>query len=69
MGISYTIINEGTIKNSLVIKIYDNKTLSTKSNSITFSTSFIPIILLNSTGNAEEKNILIEIKILNIKRN
>ena len=69
MGISYTIINEGTIKNSLVIKIYDNKTLSTKSNSITFSTSFIPIVLLNSTGNDEEKNILIEIKILNIKRN
>ena len=37
MGISYTIINEGTIKNSLVIKIYDSETLSTKSNSIAFS--------------------------------
>ena len=62
MGISYTIINEGTIKNPLSIKIYDSETLSTKGNSITFCRCSIPIMFLNSTGNAEENNILIEMK-------
>ena len=62
MGISYTIVNEGTIKNPLAIKIYDSETLSTKGNSITFYRCSIPVMFLNSTGNAEENNILIEIK-------
>ena len=62
MGLSYTITNLGTEKNPVATKLYDSETLNTKTNMITFSKCSIPVMFLNPTGNAEENNVLIDIK-------
>ena len=62
MGLSYTITNLGTEKNPIATKLYDSEILTTKSNMITFTKCTIPVMFLNPTGNAEENNVLIEIK-------
>jgi hypothetical protein len=62
MGLSYTITNLGTEKNPVATKLYDSETLKTKTNMITFSKCSIPVMFLNPTGNAEENNVLIDIK-------
>ena len=62
MGISYTITNLGTQQNPVTKKLYDSETLKTKNNNISFSKCNIPVMFLNTNGNAEENNALIEIR-------
>ena len=69
MGLSYTITNLGTEKNPVSTKLYDSETISKKTNMVTFEKCSIPVMFLNPTGNAEENNVLIEIKDLKHKTN
>ena len=62
MGISYTITNLGTQQNPVTKNLYDCETLKTKNNNISFSKCNIPVMFLNTNGNAEENNVLIEIR-------
>ena len=61
MGITYSIINQGTQKQPSNVKLYDseilNATVKTK-----FKKCVIPVMFLNPSGNAEENIVCIEIK-------
>ena len=62
MGVGYTIINLGTEKNPVSTKLYDSEMKKTKDKSISFSKCSIPVMFLNTNGNAEENNVTIEVK-------
>ena len=62
MGLSYSIVNLGTEKNPVSIKLYDSETLKTKNNLVTFTQCKLPAMFLNPSGNAEENNVSIDIK-------
>ena len=62
MGVGYTIINLGTEKNPVSTKLYDSEMKKTKDKTISFSKCSIPVMFLNTNGNAEENNVTIEVK-------
>jgi len=62
MGVGYTIINLGTEKNPVSTKLYDSEMKKTKDKIISFSKCSIPVMFLNTNGNAEENNVTIEVK-------
>ena len=62
MGVGYTIINLGTEKSPVSTKLYQSEMKKTKENTITFAQCSIPVMFLNTNGNAEENNVKIEIK-------
>ena len=61
MGLSYTIINQGTQTNPSSVKLYDSEILTTKTGSVIFGKCSIPVMFLNPSGNAEENIVSIEI--------
>ena len=67
MGLSYTIINQGTQTNPSSVKLYDSEILTTKTGSVIFGKCSIPVMFLNPSGNAEENIVDIEIKDLKHK--
>ena len=62
MGVGYTIINLGTEKSPVSTKLYQSEMKKTKENTITFAQCSIPVMFLNTNGNAEENNVRIEVK-------
>jgi len=62
MGVGYTIINLGTEQKPVSTKLYESEIKKTKENKVTFDQCTIPVMLLNTNGNAEENNVKIEIK-------
>ena len=69
MGVSYSITNLGPENNPISTKLYDSETVKTKLNVITFTRCSIPVMLLNTNGNAEENNVEIVIKDVKHKTN
>ena len=69
MGLSYSVTNLGTEQNPSSTKLYDSETLTTKLNSINFTRCSIPVMFLNTNGNAEENNVEIIIKDVKHKAN
>ena len=63
MGLSYSIINQGTDKNPSNMKLYDSETLSAKTKQINFAKCAIPAMLLDVKNNT----ICIEVKDLKHK--
>ena len=62
MGVGYTIINLGTEQKPVSNKLYESEMKKTKENTITFAQCSIPVMFLNTNGNAEENNVRIEVK-------
>ena len=62
MGVGYTVINLGTEQNPVSTKLYQSEMKKTKENTITFAQCSIPVMFLNTNGNAEENNVRIEVK-------
>ena len=62
MGVGYTIINLGTEQSPVSTKLYESEMKKTKENTITFDQCSIPVMFLNTNGNAEENNVKIEVK-------
>ena len=62
MGVGYTVINLGTESSPVSTKLYQSEMKKTKENTITFSQCSIPVMFLNTNGNAEENNVKIEVK-------
>mgnify|MGYP002624941853 CR=1 FL=1 len=62
MGVGYTVINLGTDQNPVSTKLYQSEMKKTKVNIIAFEQCSIPVMFLNTNGNAEENNVRIEVK-------
>ena len=54
MGLSYSIINQGTQKNPSDNILYDSEILSTKTKQKYYAKCAIPIMFLNSSGNVND---------------